>query len=41
MMRTKPKGTDEGGVAAGFAYIDNPYLADRDEVTKSLNFKFS
>ena len=26
MLRTKPKEADEGGVAAGFAVIDSPYL---------------
>jgi len=25
MMRTKPILNDEGGVVAGFAYVDNPY----------------
>lgn len=26
MLRTKPREADEGGVAAGFAVIDSPYL---------------
>jgi hypothetical protein len=28
MLRTKPSEADEGGVAAGFAVIDSPYLVD-------------
>lgn len=26
ILRTKTLGTDEGGVAAGFAALDSPYL---------------
>jgi hypothetical protein len=26
LLRTKVEGTDEGGVAAGFAVLDSPYL---------------
>lgn len=28
LLRTKTVGTNEGGVAAGFAGIDSPYLID-------------
>lgn len=28
LLRTKADGTDEGGVAAGFAVLDSPFLTD-------------
>ena len=28
LVRTKPGGVDEGGVAAGYAYLDSPLLVD-------------
>ena len=40
MMRTKPKNTDEGGVNAGYAYVDCPYLAEKDEITKQIKINF-
>jgi len=39
-MRTKPKNTDEGGVNAGYAFVDCPYLADKDELEKHIEFSF-
>jgi glutathione synthase len=41
MMRTKPIYTDEGGVNAGYAYVDCPYLADDDELEKTIKHKFT
>ena len=38
MMRTKPKNVDEGGVNAGYAFVDNPYLVDEDSLTVNLKF---
>jgi hypothetical protein len=29
LVRTKPGGVDEGGVAAGYAYLDSPILVDQ------------
>jgi hypothetical protein len=40
MMRTKPKGTDEGGVNAGYAYIDCPYLVDDEHMQEQIHFNF-
>lgn len=39
MMRTKPHDTDEGGVNAGYAFVDSPYLAEDDELQKPLSSK--
>lgn len=33
MMRTKPSTTDEGGVCAGFAYVDCPYRDEREDIS--------
>ena len=41
MMRTKPVHTDEGGVNAGYAYVDCPYLADDDELEKPIKYNFT
>ena len=40
MMRTKPIQNDEGGVVAGYAFVDNPYYFEgtKDEFKQGNPF---